>query len=153
MNKYNIDDILIQLSIPPAAAQIAGVLLSSKPGAHSHTSLHETLSLSKAAITGGLQYLEALDTISYSAGAGRRRVIILHPHALVSYIKRRMVAFSRLASSLQQLASMQEDEALSRETETVAALCNELDKVVSKTIKRWEDENAKKRQDIETAIK
>ena len=147
MNTNNIRTVLVTLGIPSAAATVVQQLLISAPYTQSHTTLHEQTNLSKAAISNSLQYLEALDAITYKADdTGRRQVIEFHVASLVEYIKRRMLTFNQLATELHILAQSQNDDEFSSGIESVASVCDTLDSVVWQTITAWEGKHAKKRQ-------
>ena len=143
MNKEDLSNSLIQLGIPPAAAYIADKLLVAEPATQSHTSLYEALPLSKAAVTGGLQFLEALGAISYCHDASdRRQIITFHPSAIVGLTQRRMTYFRQLADQLHAYAAVQKEQAYAQEINTVANVCDELESVVNTIISTWEDKHA-----------
>ncbi len=143
INKENISNSLIQLGVPPAAAHIADKLLVAEPATQSHTSLYEALPLSKAAVTGGLQFLEALGAISYCHDTlGRRQIITFHPGAIVSLTQRRMTHFRQLADQLHAYAAVQKEQLYAQEINVVASVCDELESAVGTIISTWEDKHA-----------
>lgn len=140
MNKlYDFSDILEKLDIPRAPARIVAALLSAESGSQSSTDLQQTTLLSKAAVSGALQYLDALGVISYSVEPnGRKRVAHLHPTKLANYLKRRMTTFHDMADHLDALAVRQTDVGYKNDILYLAVLCTQLDKTVNETIAKWE---------------
>lgn len=142
MNNYNtaIHETLTVFGIPPAAAKITGLLLDVAPYSESHTSLHEQLGLSKAAITGGLQYLDALGAIDYRRDAqGSRKMIGLRVDALVECIRRSLAPFQALASQLHSSSSNHESSDFSDNIKSVAVLCDQLDFATVQLIDEWSE--------------
>lgn len=140
INSKNIIATLISLGIPPASATIIHCLLITPPYHHSHTSLHEQTGFSKAAITGGLRYLETLDMISYQTDSSRRQHIALDIKPLVTYIQQRMLLFDKLADELHAASAEQADSDFSSDITTVAELCSVINETIWQAITTWEEQ-------------
>lgn len=140
INSKNIIATLISLGIPPASATIIHCLLVAPPYHHSHTSLHEQTGFSKAAITGGLRYLETLDMISYQTDGSRRQYITLAIKPLVTYIQQRMLLFDKLADELHAASAKQADSEFSSDIATVAELCSAINETIWQAITTWEEQ-------------
>ena len=138
INSKNIIATLISLGIPPASATIIHCLLIAPPYHHSHTSLHEQTGFSKAAITGGLRYLETLDIISYRTDGSRRQHIALGIKPLVTYTQQRMLLFDKLADELHAASAEQADSEFSSDIATVAELCSVINETIWQAITTWE---------------
>ena len=137
INSKNIIATLISLGIPPASATIIHCLLITPPYHHSHTSLHEQTGFSKAAITGGLHYLETLDMISYRTDGSRRQHIALDIKPLVTYIQQRMLLFDKLADELHAASA---DSDFSSDITTIAELCSVINETIWQAITTWEEQ-------------
>jgi hypothetical protein len=138
--------ILESLDIPRVPARVVTALLGAEPGSHSAASIMETTSLSKAAISGGLQYLDALGVLEYvHTSSGRRRLLRLRPTKLANYTKRRMVGFHSLAGQLGQFAADVSDAEYKAEIVDLACLFETLDEVVNNTIAQWEGSHEEQR--------
>lgn len=140
INSKNIIATLISLGIPPASATIIHCLLITPPYHHSHTSLHEQTGFSKAAITGGLRYLETLDMISYRIDSSRRQHIALAIKPLVTYIQQRMLLFDKLADELHAASAEQADSDFSSDITTIAELCSVINETIWQAITTWEEQ-------------
>ena len=140
VNSKNIIATLTSLGIPPASATIVHCLLTDPPYHHSHTSLHEQTDFSKAAITGGLRYLETLDMISYRTDCSRRQHIALAIKPLVTYIQQRMLLFDKLADELHAASAEQADGEFSSDIATVAELCSAINETTWQAITTWEEQ-------------
>lgn len=140
INSKNIIVTLISLGIPPASATIIHCLLITPPYHHSHTSLHEQTGFSKAAITGGLRYLETLDMISYQTDSSRRQHIALDIKPLVTYTQQRMLLFDKLADELHTASAEQVDSEFSSDIATVAELCSVINETTWQAITTWEEQ-------------
>lgn len=140
INSKNIIATLVSLGIPPASATITHCLLIAPPYHHSHTSLHEQTGFSKAAITGGLRYLETLDMISYQTDSSRRQHIALDIKPLVTYIQQRMLLFDKLADELHAASAEQADSDFSSDITTVAELCSVINETIWQAITTWEEQ-------------
>lgn len=140
INSKNIIATLISLGIPPASATIIHCLLITPPYHHSHTSLHEQTGFSKAAITGGLRYLETLDMISYRTDSSRRQHIALDIKPLVTYTQQRMLLFDKLADELHAASAEQVDGEFSSDIATVAELCSAINETIWQAITTWEEQ-------------
>ena len=140
INSKNIIATLISLGIPPASATIIHYLLITPPYHHSHTSLHEQTGFSKAAITGGLRYLETLNMISYRTDGSRRQHIALAIKPLVTYIQQRMLLFDKLADELHAASAEQADSEFSSDITTVAELCSVINETIWQAITTWEEQ-------------
>ena len=140
INSKNIIATLISLGIPPASATIIHCLLVAPPYHHSHTSLHEQTGFSKAAITGGLRYLETLDMISYRIDSSRRQHIALAIKPLVTYIQQRMLLFDKLADELHAASAEQADSDFSSDITTIAELCSVINETIWQAITTWEEQ-------------
>lgn len=140
INSKNIIATLISLGIPPASATIIHCLLIAPPYRHSHTSLHEQTGFSKAAITGGLRYLETLDMISYQTDSSRRQHIALDIKPLVTYIQQRMLLFDKLADELHAASAEQADSDFSSDITTIAELCSVINETIWQAITTWEEQ-------------
>jgi len=140
INSKNIIATLISLGIPPASATIIHCLLITPPYHHSHTSLHEQIGFSKAAITGGLRYLETLDMISYRTDSSRRQHITLAIKPLVTYIQQRMLLFDKLADELHAASAEQADGEFSSDITTIAELCSVINETIWQAITTWEEQ-------------
>lgn len=140
INSKNIIATLISLGIPPASATIIHCLLITPPYHHSHTSLHEQTGFSKAAITGGLRYLETLDMISYRTDSSRRQHIALDIKPLVTYTQQRMLLFDKLADELHAASAEQVDGEFSSDIATVAELCSVINETIWQAITTWEEQ-------------
>lgn len=139
-NSRNIISTFISFGIPPASATIIHQLLISPPYQHSHTSLHEQTGLSKAAITGGLRYLETLGVISYRADSStRRQTIAVHTKPLITYVNQRLLLFDKLADELSIAATKQTDMTLSSNIAAAAGLCSTINEVIWQAITAWEN--------------
>jgi len=115
---------------------------NAEPYTQTHTSLQEETGLSKAAVTNGLHYLEALGVIQFRmADDSRRRSICLQPVKLANYLKRRMAAFHYLGGLLDEVAAQHKDPDYQKEILAVAYLCDELDEQVNAIIDVWEAEH------------
>ncbi|QJU05231.1 hypothetical protein FBF32_03235 [Candidatus Saccharibacteria bacterium oral taxon 488] len=140
INSKNIIATLISLGIPPASATIIHCLLIAPPYHHSHTSLHEQTGLSKAAVTGGLRYLEALDMISYQTDSSRRQHIALDIKPLVTYTQQRMLLFDKLADELHAASAEQVDSEFSSDIAMVAELYSAINETIWQAITTWEEQ-------------
>ena len=140
INSKNIIATLTSLGIPPASATIIYCLLIAPPYHHSHTSLHEQTGFSKAAITGGLRYLETLDMISYQTDSSRRQHIALDIKPLVTYTQHRMLLFDKLADELLAASAEQVDGEFSSDIATVAELCSAINETIWQAITTWEEQ-------------
>ena len=140
VNSKNIIATLTSLGIPPASATIIHCLLIAPPYHHSHTSLHEQTGFSKAAITGGLRYLETLDMISYQTDSSRRQHIALDIKPLVTYIQQRMLLFDKLADELHAASAEQADSDFSSDITTIAELCSVINETIWQAITTWEEQ-------------
>ena len=140
INSKNIIATLVSLGIPPASATIIHCLLIAPPYHHSHTSLHEQTGFSKAAITGGLRYLETLDMISYQTDSSRRQHIALDIKPLVTYIQQRMLLFDKLADELHAASAEQADSEFSSDIATVAELCSAINETIWQAMTTWEEQ-------------
>ena len=140
INSKNIIATLTSLGIPPASATIIHCLLIAPPYHHSHTSLHEQTGFSKAAITGGLRYLETLDMISYQTDSSRRQHIALDIKPLVTYTQQRMLLFDKLADELHAASAEQVDGEFSSDIATVAELCSAINETIWQAITIWEEQ-------------
>lgn len=140
INSKNIIATLVSLGIPPASATIIHCLLIAPPYHHSHTSLHEQTGFSKAAITGGLRYLETLDMISYRIDSSRRQHIALAIKPLVTYIQQRMLLFDKLADELHAASAEQADSDFSSDITTIAELCSVINETIWQAITTWEEQ-------------
>lgn len=144
-NKFSLT--LESLDIPRAPARIVELLLLSEPESQSFAGIVSATSLSKAAVSGGLQYLEALGVIEYvRVRESRTRFIRLFPARLANYTKRRMGNFHGVATQLEGIASAIADEKYSQEIVSLARLFAQLDKSVNEIITKWEGDYAKERQ-------
>ncbi|MFC2605961.1 hypothetical protein FBF28_03310 [Candidatus Saccharibacteria bacterium oral taxon 488] len=140
INSKNIIATLISLGIPPASATIIHCLLIAPPYHHSHTSLHEQTGFSKAAITGGLRYLETLDMISYQTDSSRRQHIALDIKPLVTYTQQRMLLFDKLADELHAASAEQVDSEFSSDIAMVAELYSAINETIWQAITTWEEQ-------------
>ena len=140
INSKNIIATLISLGIPPASATIIHCLLTAPPYHHSHTSLHEQTGFSKAAITGGLRYLETLDMISYQTDSSRRQHIALDIKPLVTYTQQRMLLFDKLADELHAASAEQVDSEFSSDIAMVAELYSAINETIWQAITTWEEQ-------------
>ena len=140
VNSKNIIATLISLGIPPASATIIHCLLIAPPYHHSHTSLHEQTGFSKAAITGGLRYLETLDMISYQTDSSRRQHIALDIKPLVTYTQQRMLLFDKLADELHAASAEQVDSEFSSDIAMVAELYSAINETIWQAITTWEEQ-------------
>lgn len=140
INSKNIIATLVSLGIPPASATIVHCLLTDPPYHHSHTSLHEQTGFSKAAITGGLRYLETLDMISYRIDSSRRQHIALDIKPLVTYTQQRMLLFDKLADELHAASAEQADGEFSSDIATVAELYSAINETIWQAITTWEEQ-------------
>ena len=103
-------------------------------------SLHEQTGFSKAAITGGLRYLETLDMISYRTDSSRRQHIALDIKPLVTYIQQRMLLFDKLADELHAASAEQADGEFSSDIATVAELYSAINETIWQAITTWEEQ-------------
>jgi hypothetical protein len=147
MNKQNDFSVTLEaLDIPRVPARIVEVLLASEPASQSFASIMGVTSLSKAAVSGGLQYLEALGVLGYvRIDESRSRLIRLYPIRLANYLKRRMAHFDTLAVQLEDFAADISDDAYRQEITSLAQLFERLDANVNEIITNWEGEHAKQR--------
>jgi len=95
---------------------------------------------SKAAITGGLRYLETLDMISYQTDSSRRQYITLDTRPFVTYIQQRMLLFDKLADELHAASAEQVDGEFSSDIATVAELCSAINETIWQAITTWEEQ-------------
>jgi DNA-binding transcriptional regulator GbsR (MarR family) len=135
-----IANLLQDLDIPPIPAQIIGLLLLAVPPSLSFDEIGTRLSISKAAVSTGMRYLEALDMVRYRTTAGsRKRYVQVRPAQIVNYLRRRMFYMKSLTKCLQQVIKTRgEDSAYTAEIQSVADLCEELDREVMRIIDTWE---------------
>lgn len=138
---------LESLDIPRSPARIVQLLLLSEPESQSFAGIVSATSLSKASVSGGLQYLEALGVIEYvRVRESRTRFVRLFPARLANYTKRRMDHFHDVATQLEGIAFTIKDKKYRQEIVSLARLFARLDKNVNEIIADWEDEYAKERQ-------